>query len=658
MAQVVRYPSSAAANAGAQEDDARRFLPPPGIHPNNAVFGSVNLPKPLTWQRREHMIQRRNILGQIGQLLKRNAQLVVGSGNTSAAAGGADVNAAVHAKTWALARKLEVLTFLNSASLMEYSNMDSLSRRVQALTASIVNKKIRRETAADASGKEKLPLDAVGPASELRRTHGLQGCSPSSRPVSPSVSGPTYAASASFMPAVVSAPSVRASSFISAPSAVAPSFVPIPVIAPSVVAPPTIFAPQVMASPSADTGSPLGGGIGHPLPGIGYLMHHKRSADEMQRSTISPGVSVLGAGSVARVTKRMRRPVDLGIFLFRGYEELNSIVWSYVDGAQIMRCRGVSRATHALAPLFVTSLQLSCNAVQIALATKTGPSSILSECVNLKHLEIVSLSSGMTFGKLSMRAIDCPQRFVVTHDDHEQIVLALAEQLRINAFPRLTRLGLTCLFTNEEADGEADVLLNTLMLGCCPQLEELCLPGNSFGDYGAAKVAQMLRSRVCPKLTRLDLRRNFIGEDGIRSMCHALADGCAPHLVELCLGGNTITDSSFHHILYAMESKQLRNMRFLGIEMNYLTIASMEMLGRTIGKLVCPVLSQISYSDNSVDNGEAKRTIATSVYQERMRQQRRLQQLRDGHAVDEHDNDSNASSDDDDDDDEFTSEGE
>lgn len=628
MAQVVRYPDIDATNAmnnnGNDDGDARRFLPPPGIHPNNAVFGAVNLPKPLTWQRREHLIQRRNILGQIGQLLKRNAQLVV-NGNTPATAGGADPNAMAHAKTWALARKLEVLIFLNSASLMEYSNMDSLSRRVQALTASVVNKKIRREIVAqnvDATAKESSTPASVSaspaPAGhvQLRRPRGAQRCASSSPPVSPAVPGAGYAAPL------------------------------VPVSVPS-VAVQTNFAPQVVSSPSSNASSPLGG-IGRPLPGIGYLMH-KRSADEMQRSTISPGASVLGA-SGARVTKRLRRSVDLGIFLFRGYEELNRIVWSYVDGTQIMRCRAVSRAARALAPLFVSSLQLSCNAVQVALATRSGNACILSECVHLKHLEIVSLSSGMTFGKLSMRAIDCPQRFVVTHDDHEQIVLALAEQLRINAFPRLTRLGLTCLFTNEEADGEADVLLNTLMLGCCPQLEELCLPGNSFGDYGAAKVAQMLRSRVCAKLTRLDLRRNFIGEDGIRSLCHALADGCAPHLAELCLGGNTITDSSFHHILYAMESGQLRNLRFLGIEMNYLTIASMEMLGRSIGKLVCPVLSQISYSDNSVDNGDAKRTIATSVYQERIRRERRQQQIRDGHAVDDRDNDSNASSDEDDDD--------
>lgn len=640
MAQVARYPDTAAINnnnndgAGAQnddnnnEDDAHRFLPPPGIHPNNALFGAVNLPKPLTWQRREHMIQRRNILGRIGQLLKRNAQLVAsGGGNVAASGGGADMNAVALAKTWALARKLEVLIFMNSASLMEYSNMDSLARRVQALTASIVNKKIRRQNVDDQS---------MSCASDKRRTMPA----------------------AAIVPSVVLPPTAVGHAHFRrprAPSACAPSALVTPVTpvfpASGYAIPPALGVTDT--SPISDVASPLGGIGSRPLPGISFLMN-KRSADEMHRTTMSPGAPVL-EGKPARLVKRIRRSVDLGIFLFRGYEELNSIVWSYVDGKEIMRCRGVSRAARELAPLFVESLQLSCNAMQIALATRLGSVCILRECTNLKHLEIVSLSSGITFGKLSMRAINCPQRFVVTHDDHEQIVLALAQQLRINTFPRLTRLGITCLFTNEEADGEADVLLNTLMMGCCPQLEELCLPGNSFGDYGAAKVAQMLRSRVCPKLTRLDLRRNFIGEDGIRSVCHALADGCAPHLVELCFGGNTITDSSFHHILYAMESGQLRNLRFLGIEMNYLSIVSMEMLGRSIGKLMCPVLSQISYSDNSVDNIEAKRMIATSVYQERVR---RLQQMRDGRTFDDRDNDSRASSDDDDDDDAYSSDGE
>lgn len=559
------------------------FQPPPGIHPNNAVFSATNLPKPLTWQHRGHAAQRRDVLGRIGQLLRRNAERVVVNG----AGPSPQAVAEAHMKTWALARKLEVLMFISSASLMEYCNVDSLARRVQALTTSIVNKKIRKEIVTQPPATASVAMAAAAPrpaqVSSLRRP-GL--CAPE-----------------------------------------------------PVMKPPTAYA----APTTPVVGMPLPAtGMDSPsLPSIGFLMHKKRAVEEIQADA--------SADTAVGFTRRVRpRPGRLGQLLFRGYEELSKIIWSYVDGTQIMRSRAVCRGARKLAPLFVTSLQLSCNAVQIALATMSADSnvSVLRECVNLKQLEIVSLSSaGMNFGKLSMRATNCPQRFVVTHDDHEQIVLALSEVLRCYTFPRLTRLGLICLFTNEEADGEAEVLLNNLMSSCCPQLEELCLPGNSVGDYGAAKVTQLLRSRVCPKLTRLDLRRNFIGEEGLRSLCHALADGCATQLTELCLGGNTITDSSFHHLLYAMESGQLQQLRFLGIEMNYLSATSMEMLGRTIGKLVCPKLSQISYSDNSVDNADAKRLIATAVHQERMRLANRQRMLRQGKVVE--DEDSGHSSDED-----------
>lgn len=563
------------------------FQPPPGIYPNNAVFSTANLPKPLTWQHRGHAAQRRDVLGRIGQLLRRNAERVVVNG----AGPGPQAVTEAHMKTWALARKLEVLMFISSASLMEYCNVDSLARRVQALTTSIVNKKIRKEIVT-------LPPAAAAAASAPHQA---------------------MAASAS-RPAPLRRPGICAPEPVMKP--------------PAVYAAPTTPV-MAMSLPATGMDSPS-------LPSIGFLMHKKRSVEEMQQAE---AVAETAVGFSRRVRPRSGR---LGQLLFRGYEELSKIIWSYVDGTQIMRSRAVCRGARKLAPLFVTSLQLSCNAVQIALATKSADSniSVLRECVNLQQLEIVSLSSsGMNFGKLSMRATNCPQRFVVTHDDHEQIVLALSEVLRCFTFPRLTRLGLICLFTNEEADGEAEVLLNNLMSSCCPQLEELCLPGNSVGDYGAAKVTQLLRSRVCPKLTRLDLRRNFIGEEGLRSLCHALADGCATQLTELCLGGNTITDSSFHHLLYAMESGQLRHLRFLGIEMNYLSATSMEMLGRTIGKLVCPKLSQISYSDNSVDNADAKRLIATAVHQERMRLANRQRMLRQGKLVE--DEDSGHSSDDD-----------
>ncbi|KAG6615749.1 Leucine-rich repeat, ribonuclease inhibitor subtype [Phytophthora cinnamomi] len=553
-------------------DVAPAFLPPQDIQPNNAVFAARSLPRPLTWQRREHLMHRRTILTRIGQLLARNAQLVLAQQQQQ------QQQQTDLSKTWVLARKLEVLMFIHSASLLEYANMDSLARRVQALTAGIVNKKIRRATTASTPPASESGADNAAEANAGARVR----CPPT---VSPAVH-PTQTAQ---------------------------------------------VAGRAFSSSARDES-------GQSLPRISHLIH-KRSLDEAESERRVDDaaarkrmrISLMPEQEPEAELEEKRRPSELGVLLFRGYEELSKIIWSYVDGVQIMRSRGVCRVACALAPLFVTSLQLSCNAVQKALAARAGGEpSILRECIHLRHLEIVSLSAGMTFGKLSMRAMNCPQRFVVTHDDHEQIVLSMAEQMRLNTFPGLTRLSITCLFTNEEADGEADVLVNTLLLGCCPRIEELCLPGNSFGDYGATKVAQMLRSQVCPKLTRLDLRRNFIGEDGIRSLCHALADGCAPNLTELCLGGNTITDSSFHHVLYAMESGQLRNLRFLGIEMNYLTATSMEMLGRTVGKLVCPVLSQISYSDNSVDNESAKRLIATAVYQERVWQAKRQQRIRDG----------------------------
>jgi hypothetical protein len=507
----------------ATNPNARIMLPPPGVHPNNAVFSSM-LPKPLTWQRREHSIQRRNILGHIGRLLNGNTQSagippgILGFENAQL-------------KIWTLARKLEVLIFINSASLLEYSNVNSLPRRVQALTATIVNKQIRKKQLIHSSGGAFSP------------------CVPPSQ--------------------------------------------------------------AILLNDRCVTGSQI----------VNSTSAQKARESENFENKNSTSIHS------KRPNAKRKRTSDLSTLLFRGFDDLSKVIWSFLDGIQIMKCRGVNKASRALMPLFVTNLQMSCNTIQAALATRPGAGtfSILCDCVNLRYLEVVSLASGMTFGKLSMRAMNCPQRFVVTHADHEEIVTSLSEQLRFGGFPKLTRLGITCLFTNEEANGEADVLLNNLMLKCCPDLEELCLPGNSFGDYGACKIAELLRSGVCPKLSRLDLRKNFIGECGIRAICEALVEGCASNLTELCLGGNTITDSSFLHVIGAIQSGKLEKLKFLGIEMNYLTEASMQLLGLTIGKLYCPLLSQISYSNNSIDDVHAKRIIANAVYQERVRHVRKLE---------------------------------
>ncbi|OQR97880.1 hypothetical protein ACHHYP_09849 [Achlya hypogyna] len=440
----------------------RATLPQPRVTPNNALFRAV-LPRPLTWQAPTDLPARGPVLDRIAELL--------------AATNGAP---AADQAVWLLARKLETYLYIQSATFLEYSNLQSLPRRVQALTTAIVNRGIRKRGRTESAD---TMLDQ--------------------KPMKPFVGGAV-------------APSTHSSSMI----------------------------------------------------------------------------------------------------LFEGHEEVNKIIWRFVGGKDTLRCRALCRNAAVTAPRYVFSLHLSCNASRLALLYGRH---VLEKCTSLEELEIYSLAAGVTFGRRSMFAKNCPQRFVVTHDDHEQIVSLLAMLLSTRQFVQLQRLSLLCLFTNEQANGEADVLLNCLKTGVCPALKELCLPGNSFGDYGVFKLAELLQARVCPNLTHLDLRRNFIGERGVHQLCSAIESGCAGRLMELCLGGNTLTDSSIVHLLRAIESKKMRELRFLGLEMNYLTGHGIQLLGTSIGRLGCPYLNQISYGENSVDDAEAKKILAKAIMAERLR---------------------------------------
>ncbi|OQR82219.1 hypothetical protein THRCLA_11044 [Thraustotheca clavata] len=440
--------------------------------PNNALF-RANLPRPLTWQQPTDLDNRVPVMAKIASLLATtNAAGIVPPGTPQS-----------ENSVWILARKLETYLYIQSANFLEYSNLQSLPRRVQALTTAIVNRGIRKRGRSESKEMEMMEHKQIKPFT-----------APFSTPI-----------------------------------------------------PPT----------------------------------HSSS-----------------------------------MLLFDGNDEVNKIIWRFVGGKDTLRCRALCRNAAIQAPRYVYSLHLSCNTSRLALLYGRY---VLERCTELEELEIYSLAAGVTFGRRSMFAKNCPQRFVVTHDDHEQIVSLLASLLSARQFTKLKRLSLLCLFTNEQANGEADVLLNCLKTGVCPSLKELCLPGNSFGDYGVFKLAELLLSRVCPNLTLLDLRRNFIGERGVQQLCAAIETGCAGQLMELCLGGNTLTDSSIVHLLRAIDSKKMHQLRFLGLEMNYLTGHGIQLLGTSIGRLGCPYLNQISYGENSVDDAEAKKLLAKAIMTERLR---------------------------------------
>ncbi|KAH9125977.1 hypothetical protein AeMF1_003491 [Aphanomyces euteiches] len=449
--------------------------------PNTALFRAA-LPRPLTWQRPADVNNRIPIMQSIQALISQTSTPLLGSHNNSSTLGG-------------LARKLETYLYIESASYAEYANLQSLPRRVQALTTAIVNRNIRKRAR---SASSDVQLNAVLP----------------------------------------------------------PLKVP---------ANPTTIRSHLPPSTS----------------------HHSESLATL--------------------------------FSFTGGDVWHALVWEYVGGLNTLRCRGINRNAAHLAPTFVKVLHMSCNAARLLLATGHAP---LSQCIHLHELEIYSLAAGITFGRRSMFARHCSQRFVVTHDDHEQIVSLLAQQLNRRCWPRLRRLSIVCLFTNDQANGEADVLLSCLKRGVCPALTELSLPGNSFGDYGAIRVADLLQSGVCPQLTLLDLRRNFIGERGLQAVALSLTQGSCRALTELCLGGNMVTDSGLTHFLVAMESCQIPALQFLGLEMNYLTAQGIQELGTAVGKCGCPRLTQISFGENSVDDSDAKTILAQAIFIERVKQKR------------------------------------
>ncbi|KAF0699625.1 Aste57867_9808 [Aphanomyces stellatus] len=469
---------------------------PTAILPNTALFRAA-LPRPLTWQRPADVHNRVPVMHAIQGLLSVS-QPTLGAASLAG-----------------LARKLETYLYIESASYAEYANLQSLPRRVQALTTAIVNRNIRKRARPPESSP--TSTDAAHPNQ--------------SKPPPPSSFGTS---------------STRGR--VSLPPSLA------------------TFARRPAAVPATSA-------------------HHSSSLSTL--------------------------------FSFSGGDVWHTLVWEFVGGLDTLRCRGVHRQAAHLAPTVVRTLQMSCNTARRVLSTAHNA---LAQCIHLEELEIYSLAAGITFGRRSMFARHCSQRFVVTHDDHEQIVSLLAAQLSRRCWTSLRRLSIVCLFTNDQANGEADVLLTCLKRGVCPALAELSLPGNSFGDYGAIRVAELLP--VCPDLTLLDLRRNFIGERGLHALATALAQRACPKLTELCLGGNMLTDSSLAHLLVAMESREVPRLQFLGLEMNYLTAHGIQQLGTSVGTLACPRLTQISFGENSVDDADAKTILNQAILIQRVKQKR------------------------------------
>uniref|UniRef100_M4C2N3 Uncharacterized protein n=1 Tax=Hyaloperonospora arabidopsidis (strain Emoy2) TaxID=559515 RepID=M4C2N3_HYAAE len=269
-------------------------------------------------------------------------------------------------------------------------------------------------------------------------------------------------------------------------------------------------------------------------------------------------------------------------------EDCTRLIFTYLDGQEIMRHRQLNRFAAAFLPACVHRV-----AVEVAHLTHgLRPCSSMLLMTNLQHLVVqkagtLSLSPTPVGTLAKVRPVTsplyawgCAELPTTQSNDGERVVLALAHALSTGAFPALKQLEMVSVFINTMSCNGLGALCKALATGCCPLLEDLLLAGNSLADQGAYEVARLLQSHQAPRLTRLDLRRNFIGETGLRAVLAAMTH-TQPLLQVLCLGGNLVTDNCVSELQNWLAGQACPILRFLGLEDNFLSAEGAQVVLKT-----------------------------------------------------------------------------
>ncbi|EGZ13635.1 hypothetical protein PHYSODRAFT_316745 [Phytophthora sojae] len=315
---------------------------------------------------------------------------------------------------------------------------------------------------------------------------------------------------------------------------------------------------------------------------------HEAAASETVAQTHKTLKRLVVARDLMRVTKRRRCTLSSGNSIFSSIgEDCTRLVFSFLDGKEVMRHRALNRFAATFLPRCVVSLTVEVTQLNQGLASKSS----MLQMTNLQQLVVhkagtLSLSPSVVpmvgCASTPLYAWGCAELPTTQSNDGESAVLGLSSALTSGAFPSLKKLQLISVFVNTMSRNALRSLCNALESGCCPQLEDLLLAGNSLADLGAFEVARLLPSAQAPRLTRLDLRRNFIGETGLRAVLTALAQSTrTPSLQVLCMGGNLVTDNCVTELQSLLAGAVCPSLRFLGLEDNFLSAEGVQFVLKT-----------------------------------------------------------------------------
>ncbi|KAG1698956.1 hypothetical protein DVH05_014330 [Phytophthora capsici] len=313
---------------------------------------------------------------------------------------------------------------------------------------------------------------------------------------------------------------------------------------------------------------------------------HEAAASETVTRNRKRRVVARNLMQVNRTTKRQRSTyttTSANIFAMLD-EDCTSLIFSFLDGKEVMRQRLLNRFASSFLPRCVLSLTVEVTQLTQGLA----PKSSMLQMTNLQQL-VVHKTGALSLSPVVPRvgstttplyAWGCAELPTIQSNDGESAVFGLAGALTTGAFPSLKKLQLLSVFVNTMSCNGLRALCSALESGCCPLLEDLLLAGNSLADLGAYQVARVLQSAQTPRLTRLDLRRNFIGETGLRAVLSALKQS-SRSLQVLCMGGNLVTDNCVKELQRLLVDSNCPSLRFLGLEDNFLSVEGVQLILET-----------------------------------------------------------------------------
>ncbi|EEY59760.1 uncharacterized protein PITG_20980 [Phytophthora infestans T30-4] len=284
---------------------------------------------------------------------------------------------------------------------------------------------------------------------------------------------------------------------------------------------------------------------------------------------------------VNRAMKRRRctnATANCSIFAMMG-EDCTRLVFSFLDGKEIIRNRTLNRFAAKLLP----SCALSLTVEVVQLTRGLARNSSLLQMTNLQQLvvhkaEVSSVVPKVGLATTPLYAWGCAELPPNQANDGESAVLALAGALTTGAFPNLKKLQLISVFVNTMSRNGIRALCGAVQMGWCPLLEDLLLAGNSLAELRGRGAGSPVAVRSAPRLTRLDCVATH-GESGLRAVLSALSQS-SPSLKVLCMGGNLVTDNCVNELqrLLAGSSPVLR---FLGLEDNFLSAQGVQLVLET-----------------------------------------------------------------------------